>query len=83
MEQQRIDWPSFGLCAAIILCVAVPLFVFPDESGVFLEASYTYISNQFGVLYLLASVAAIGFLAWLAFSRFGNVRLGDTDDGKP
>lgn len=83
MEQQRIDWPSFGLCAAIILFVAVPLFVFPDESGVFLEASYTYISNQFGVLYLLASVAAIGFLAWLAISRFGNVRLGDTDDGKP
>ena len=83
MEQSRIDWPSFGLCAAIIILSAVPLMVFPAESSAFLERLYAYIANEFGVLYLLASVTAIGFLAWLAFSRYGNVRLGDSDDGKP
>ena len=83
MEQSRVDWPSFGLCAAIILVTAVPLVAFPDESGAFLERLYAYIANEFGVLYLLASVAAIGFLAWLAFSRYGNIQLGDSDDGKP
>ena len=83
MEQSRVDWPSFGLCAAIILFTAVPLVAFPDESGAFLERLYAYIANEFGVLYLLASVAAIGFLAWLAFSRYGNIQLGDSDDGKP
>ena len=83
MEQSRVDWPSFGLCAAIIVFTAVPLFAFPAASSAFLERLYTYVSSQFGVLYLLASVSAIGFLAWLAFSRFGNVRLGETDDGKP
>ena len=83
MEQSRVDWPSFGLCAAIILFTAVPLVAFPDASGAFLERLYAYIANEFGVLYLLASVAAIGFLAWLAFSRYGNIQLGDSDDGKP
>jgi len=83
VEQSRVDWPSFGLCAAIILFTAIPLFVFPDASSAFLERLYAYIANEFGVLYLLASVAAIGFLAWLAFSRFGNIRLGDSDDNKP
>jgi len=83
VEQSRVDWPSFGLCAAIILVTAVPLVAFPDESGAFLERLYAYIANEFGVLYLLASVAAIGFLAWLAFSRYGNIQLGDSDDGKP
>jgi len=83
VEQSRVDWPSFGLCAAIILFTAVPLVAFPDESGAFLERLYAYIANEFGVLYLLASVAAIGFLAWLAFSRYGNIQLGDSDDGKP
>jgi len=63
MEQSRIDWPSFGLCAAIIILAAIPLFAFPDQSSVFLERLYTTIANEFGVLYLLASVAAIGFLA--------------------
>ena len=83
MEQSRVDWPSFGLCAAIIVFSAVPLMAYPEESSAFLERLYAYIANEFGVLYLLASVAAIGFLAWLAFSRYGNVRLGDSDDGKP
>jgi BCCT family betaine/carnitine transporter len=65
------------------LFTAVPLVAFPDASGAFLERLYAYIANEFGVLYLLASVAAIGFLAWLAFSRYGNIQLGDSDDGKP
>ena len=80
MEKSRIDWPSFGLCAAIILVTAVPLLAFPGESSDFLETLYAYIAREFGVLYLLASVAAIGFLAWLAFSRYGNVRLGDESE---
>ncbi len=79
MEQSRIDWPSFGLCAAILLFTSVPLFAFPEASSAFLEKLYAYISNEFGILYLLASVAAIGFLGWLACSRFGRVRLGDED----
>jgi len=83
VEQSRVDWPSFGLCAAIILFTAIPLFAFPDASSAFLEKLYAYIANEFGVLYLLASVAAIGFLAWLALSRFGSIRLGDSDEGKP
>jgi len=83
VEQSRVDWPSFGLCAAIILFTAIPLFAFPDASSAFLEKLYAYIANEFGVLYLLASVAAIGFLAWLALSRFGKIRLGDSDEGKP
>ena len=83
MEQSRVDLPSFGLCAAIIVFSAVPLMAYPEESSAFLERLYAYIANEFGVLYLLASVAAIGFLTWLAFSRYGNVRLGDSDDGKP
>jgi BCCT family betaine/carnitine transporter len=80
MEQSRIDWPSFMLAAAILVLTSIPIFVYPAESSAFLENLYTYISQKFGVLYLLAGVAAIGFLLWLAFSRFGNLRLGDDDD---
>ena len=82
MEGSRIDWPSFALAASILVIASIPMFAYPTESSAFLESLYTYISHKFGVLYLLAGVAAIGFLVWLAFSRFGNVRLGDTD-GKP
>ena len=80
MEQSRIDWPSFGLCAAILVVASVPLFLFPDSSSAALEALYNYITREFGILYLVASVAAISFLAWLAGSRYGKVRLGDPDE---
>ncbi|MGB5257640.1 MAG: BCCT family transporter [Woeseiaceae bacterium] len=80
MEQRRIDWPSFGLCALILVVVSVPLLAYPQASGVALESLYQFIATQFGILYLFASVAAIGFLAWLAASRYGAVKLGDADE---
>jgi BCCT family betaine/carnitine transporter len=83
MEQSRVDWPSFVLCGAILLFVSVPLMAFPEASSAYLETMYTYIASEFGVLYLLASVGSIGFLVWLAFSKYGSIQLGDREDGKP
>ncbi len=77
MQPSRIDWPSFGLSAAIVLFSSIPLLLYPEASTAFLERLYAYIANEFGVLYLLASVGAISFLVWLACSRFGCLRLGD------
>ena len=79
MEQSRIDWPSFGACVAIIAVVGITLLVAPDAAADKLNALYEFIAIEFGIFYLLASVAAIGFLVWLASSRFGRVRLGEPD----
>ena len=79
MEQSRIDWPSFGTCVAIIVVVCGSMALWPDAMATRLNALYEYIAAEFGIFYLLASVAAITFLAWLAASRYGRVRLGDPD----
>lgn len=81
MEQSRIDWPSFGTCAAIIATAGIFLLVSGEAAGPVLQSLYDYIAVEFGIFYLLASVAAISFLVWLAASRFGQVRLGDADGG--
>jgi choline-glycine betaine transporter len=78
MEQSRIDWPSFATCAAIIAVAGLFLLVSADTARAMLQSLYDYIAIEFGIFYLLASVAAISFLVWLAASRFGNVRLGDS-----
>ena len=80
MDQSRIDWPSFVLCALILTGASIPLFVFPDVSEAMLERLYGFIASEFGILYLLASVAAIAFLVWLGFSRYGAIRLGEQDE---
>ena len=79
MEQSRIDWPAFITCVVIILAVCIPLAASPETGGALLQSLYDYIAGEFGIVYLLASVGAIGFLTWLAASRFGNVKLGDAD----
>jgi BCCT family betaine/carnitine transporter len=80
MEQSRIDWPSFVLCALILIGASIPLFAFPFASEAVLERLYGFIASEFGILYLLASVAAIVFLVWLGFSRYGTIRLGAPDE---
>ncbi len=80
MEQSRIDWPSFALSAIILVGASIPLFAFPEASAAALERLYAFIANELGVLYLLASVAAIGFLVWLGLSRYGRVKLGDPEE---
>ena len=82
MEQSRVDWPSFGACVAIIAVVGITLLLAPEAAAAKLNALYEFIAIEFGIFYLLASVAAIVFLIWLASSRFGRIRLGD-QDGEP
>lgn len=82
MQQSRVDWPAFITCVVIILVVCIPLALTAETASGLLEELYAFFSAKFGIFYLLASVAAIGFLVWIAASRFGTVKLG-TDDEEP
>ena len=75
MEQKQVDWPGFIASMAFILVVCLPLAMNPETAGASLQTIYNFISNEMGIFYLLAAVGTVGFLAWLAFSRFGNVKL--------
>jgi len=80
MEQSKMDWVNFSACVVIIFLVCLPLALSPESSGVFMQSLYEYISNEFGIFYLLAGVASISLLVWLASSRFGQVKLGEADE---
>lgn len=80
MDQSRIDWPNFGTCVAIIIFVCLPLVLAPERGGQVMEAMYAYIATEFGIFYLAAGVACIGFLIWLACSKYGAAKLGTDDD---
>jgi BCCT family betaine/carnitine transporter len=73
---QHIDRVSFGACLAIILLASVPLILYPESGGEMLVQVYNTIASELGFLYLAAGLAALVFLAWLAFGRYGNVLLG-------
>jgi BCCT family betaine/carnitine transporter len=70
----------FGLAVAAVLGVCLPLGLAPDASGPVVSRLYAWIASNLGIFYQWFAIGAAGVLAWLAFGRFGGVRLGDPDD---
>ncbi|NJS36239.1 MAG: BCCT family transporter [Brachymonas sp.] len=76
----RIDWRVFGLSMILLVGVIGPLLLFPKSSSAMISAAFSFSTGKFGWLYLAGGLAAVIFLLGLAFSRYGNVRLGGPDD---
>ncbi len=76
----KIDWPSFAAAISIILVASIALVSSPETGSEILARLYSQISSQFAFLYLLAGVATLGLLSWLAFSRYGKIRLAAGDE---
>jgi BCCT family betaine/carnitine transporter len=80
MEHKKIDKPAFISSVSLIIAVSIPLVLFPEKASEVLQRLYDHIANEYGVVFLLASVGVNGFLVWLAISRFGNIRFGRDGD---
>jgi BCCT family betaine/carnitine transporter len=78
-SQLRTDWPVFITTVLVILLLSVPIVAFKDQAAGVITAAYDGITRSVGVLYLWYGTGAVAFLLWLAFGRFGKVRLGDAD----
>ncbi|WP_282176409.1 BCCT family transporter [Vibrio nereis] len=71
---------NFGLAIPAIVLVLVVLFVstlFPQQSQAVAGNAMKFVTSWFGWLVELASLALVVFLFWLAFSKYGSIRLGD------
>ncbi|EPE5497851.1 BCCT family transporter [Vibrio cholerae] len=65
----------YGSTSLILLLTAI-LVSFPDEAGKWLGQVQTWLSHTFGWYYMLAIGAYLFFVCWIAFSRFGQLKLG-------
>lgn len=69
----------------IITLIIVALFsiwgaLAPDQLANVANATFNFSIQNFGWFYLLATLFFLIFAFYLAFSRFGGIRLGDDDD---
>lgn len=78
--KHRIDWPSFIASIAIIFGVCIPLALFPESGGQILIDLYAKVTSHFGFFYLIAGLATLILLAWLALGPYGRVRLASGDE---
>ena len=80
MKGPKIDRPLFFTASAAAILVCIPLGLIPEQAGQFISGLYDLIASNFGVLYQMFAIGTIGFLIWLASSRFGKIRLGGDGD---
>lgn len=74
--------PVFTIALLLCALIAVWAVAFNDSFTVFSNAVFTFFTVDFGWLYMLGMLAFVVFALFLAFSKYGSIKLG-ADDSKP
>lgn len=75
-----VDYTIFGGAAAIYLALFIFIVAVPQTAEQAITATLNFTLNKIGWIYLLSFSLILIFLAFLAMSRFGDIKLGAPDD---
>lgn len=81
-ESSTIDKPVFLACALLVAAMCLPILGFPEHAEAVILPIYNFVTQNFGFAYIWYAIVALSFLVWLAFSRFGGIRLGTTQEAE-
>ncbi|WP_035249879.1 BCCT family transporter [Desulfitobacterium hafniense] len=76
----RINPVVFWGSALLCLVLYAPMMIFGEELQPFVAAALKAITYRLDWLWLLFTLGCVIFSLWLAFGRYGNVKLGGPDD---
>ena len=74
---ELIDKPTFIGSLALLLCVTIPLIIWPSEGAQWVKIARNFVVDKFGVAYLLLGISAFIFMLYVSFSDIGRIKLGD------
>jgi choline/carnitine/betaine transport len=80
--KRPVDKVVFGIAAAISVLFVVVGAVWPDGMAENTTKVLNWITDNFGWLFVLTSAGFVIFSAYLAVTRYGNIKLGP-DDSEP
>ncbi|PSJ40345.1 choline transporter [Zobellella endophytica] len=80
IRSQNIDFSLFIPAVLLILLASLPLIIAPEAGAVVVNALLGWFTGKFGWLYLLSGIGSFFFMLWLAYSRFGRIKLGAPED---
>ena len=59
-----------------MLAAVVPIVVAPEWSFKMVNAAFSFLTQQFGIYYIIAACTIVVFLLWISISNFGGTVLG-------
>ena len=82
MKKNEFKNPVFLVSLILCAIMAVWAIAFNENFTVVSDAVFAFLTADFGWLYLVVMLAFVVFVLAIAFSRWGNIKLGP-DDSKP
>lgn len=79
-EKSRIDWMVTLIPLAIVVVLGIIFFMLPEQSNIVLSQIRYFFGDTFGTYYLLIGLGIFIVSIYLAFSKYGNVVLGEPDE---
>lgn len=77
--KKKIDWSAviIPLIGVIVLCVV--FMVFPEESRTALQVIRKFLGDDGGIYYAILGIGIFSCTMYMAFSKFGSIKLGDLE----
>ena len=78
-DVEGIDWMITLLPLAIVTGIAAVLLTFPQQSMMIIDSLWNFFVNKLGFFYILLGFGVVCIAFYLAFSKYGTIRLGALD----
>lgn len=81
-KQSRLDGIDWGITLTplcIILVISAALMLMPEQSKAVISTLRSFFVNDLGFFYILLGLGILGLAIWLAFSKYGNIKLGERE----
>ena len=76
----RIDWMITIVPFVLIMGLAAVLFAFPEQSNDIIGQVRFFLGDTLGLYYLVIGLGVLIVSVFLAFSKYGNIVLGERDE---
>ncbi len=78
-SKQQIDWGITIFPLVAILALAGMLMLFPDSATQILGSLKSFLVNDLGFLYMIFGLGVLLISLYIAFSKYGNIKLGNLE----
>ena len=75
----RIDWATTFIPFVGVVALCALFMLIPDGSKVVLEQTRKFIGDDCGIYYAVLGVGVFWLTIWVAFSKYGKIKLGHLD----
>lgn len=77
--KDRLDWTTTLIPLAVIILLCILFLLYPEGSTSILNSIRFFLGDQLGSYYLLIGLGVFLCSLYMAFSKYGQIRLGNTE----